>query len=602
MILYIIYVVFRTSISGYHSMDGVSRSIYFLTNYYHNRDNSYYIKLVKAQKTFSLYHFNYYFRFKKLYINIFDNLLYPEIPFGSVLYMRGVKIEGNNFLFSVGKEREMHNFVPGFKKNYFTSLLGFYSMRKDINFKSISIIKKDRNKNIYFLTGLTAYYERDFKRIENKFAFSFYNSLGIADEFFYSYNKEGGGINIRARFNSLSFYSLSLTKNPNLYYISSDFYKKLVPNFNSIFYNIGFYGTKTNFNFFNNLKFLFYFKKMPRFSLSGGGDLVDGEIKFKRGFSIFYTKYIFEVKFEHSRSHLELNSIDFKLKTEPFSFISYVVFNTRRISRYEISYKKREIRLSVLGGEEVGHVYRRFLGLNFSFNTSFLKFYVSFMGTFLKRRVYKTLSFSISTSFKPLERGLFICEGVVFYDRNRNSILDEGDKFIKRIEIVLDKKEKTKTDKRGRFAFRFLRPGKHTIYVRYGALPAELISEVGEEVEFNAGLIGRKFILIPITEMGELKGIVFYDKNRNGLKDEGEKGVKNCVVELNGSYSFTDENGVFYFTALRKGSYVLKIRDAPFEYVYPVEGIEIEIEPGKSIENIYIPIFKKTKRIKYYKF
>src|SRR5882724_8737758 len=55
-----------------------------------------------------------------------------------------------------------------------------------------------------------------------------------------------------------------------------------------------------------------------------------------------------------------------------------------------------------------------------------------------------------------------------------------------------------------------------------------------------------------------ISGVVFYDKNHNGLQDSSETGIPGWKIVLEGSKSgtvFTDANGKYQFQGLDSGSY-----------------------------------------------
>ncbi len=79
-----------------------------------------------------------------------------------------------------------------------------------------------------------------------------------------------------------------------------------------------------------------------------------------------------------------------------------------------------------------------------------------------------------------------------------------------------------------------------------------------------------------------MKGILFYDTNRNGIKDPGEEGINKYAMEIKpaGIKVFADRNGFFSFAAEPGEQYILEIpADSLFDYVskefpYTLSGSE----------------------------
>lgn len=80
-------------------------------------------------------------------------------------------------------------------------------------------------------------------------------------------------------------------------------------------------------------------------------------------------------------------------------------------------------------------------------------------------------------------------------------------------------------------------------------------------VNNNSGVIGDK---------------VFLDNNGNGLQDEGDSGVANVTVTLNGpnnleQTTITDENGNYLFEQLMEGEYMVTFSNLPENFVFTLK-------------------------------
>jgi len=99
-----------------------------------------------------------------------------------------------------------------------------------------------------------------------------------------------------------------------------------------------------------------------------------------------------------------------------------------------------------------------------------------------------------------------------------------------------------------------------------------------------------------------MKGILFYDTNRNGIKDAGEEGINKYAMEIKpaGIKVFPDRNGFFSFAAVPGEQYILDIpADSLFDYVskefpYTLSGSETNMI-GFTVRN-----FKPEVRSNFY--
>lgn len=605
MILLVFNAIFNTSISGYNSFNDFSKTLYFLTNFYQSNENSYYIKISKHDGSFALNHFNYTFKFKNYNLNFFDNLFYSPFSHIGGIYSRGIKIEAKNFTILAGKERNEENYIPRFYKNEYIIISELLKKNGNLNLRNQSILKKDRGEKLYYSNGFQALYQRENLNIDNKFSISFFNNkFGILDEFFYDYKKENRGFNFRFLTKTPLFYNTNLQRVSLNYSIYGRIWNRFnLKNFSlSTTYNLS-YAENLKDKFFSNfLQFIIPIKNFPQISLSGGFDIYNKNLYLKRTFSLFYSRGIFEIRLEHLKSKEEINTLDFKAKLNFLMFNYYLIISNNTVRKYAIDYIKNNLSIGFYFTDEVNYIYKKNMGISEKFNFKYLNLNLSYFILFIKDKTYKNINFNISTPVNPIEKRLFTCEGIVFYDKNKNLIIDKEDEFIEGIEVILDGKEIRKTDKRGRFSFKFLEKGKHRLEIRYGALPSELGSATNEIFEFETGIFGRKIIIIPITEYAEVKGSVFFDENKNGIKDENERGIANCIISLNGFSTITDKNGIFHLNAIKPGTYSLKLIYAPYEYIFTPQEIKLTLSPGEKIENINIPLTKFEKKIKYYKF
>lgn len=68
--------------------------------------------------------------------------------------------------------------------------------------------------------------------------------------------------------------------------------------------------------------------------------------------------------------------------------------------------------------------------------------------------------------------------GIVYLDSNSSGKPDEGDVFVNRVELILDKKIKAESDSDGAFFFRGIAPGTHTLTIGVNSIPLEYLPAV----------------------------------------------------------------------------------------------------------------------------
>lgn len=208
------------------------------------------------------------------------------------------------------------------------------------------------------------------------------------------------------------------------------------------------------------------------------------------------------------------------------------------------------------------------------------------------------VSLSLSNRVQFDQVGFGFIAGRVFMDINNNGRYDVDDQAIADIEVIIDGKEVAKTDKNGNYLFGFVRNGEHDIGLNLGSIPAEMGTEKRRYV-VNTKFLSKARLDFPVAELGTIEGIIFYDDNKNGIWDKGEKGVPNVVLGLNGFLTTSNSEGKFRFTNLSSGTYCLEVRILPPETILPMpEPTYIYIKPGQKISDYEIGILKKERPVK----
>ena len=171
--------------------------------------------------------------------------------------------------------------------------------------------------------------------------------------------------------------------------------------------------------------------------------------------------------------------------------------------------------------------------------------------------------------------------GFLFNDLNKNGVRDSGEAGIAGIEVDLsgDANRTVFSDSTGHFLFDSLYPGYYVValtsYYWYFSSPPL------QYYEFD-NLLGG--ITIDTANFGgylssrssSISGWLFYDKNKNGVKDSGETGIAGIEVDLYGDYdrtTYSDSTGHYMFDSLYSGHYEIDAgRPSGWIMISPVDG------------------------------
>jgi len=207
------------------------------------------------------------------------------------------------------------------------------------------------------------------------------------------------------------------------------------------------------------------------------------------------------------------------------------------------------------------------------------------------------LSVSVSKTFDFDQVGFSFVSGRVFMDVNSNGMFDAGDRVVPNVTVVMDGKDEVMTDKNGGYTFSFVRSGEHTLSLSLGCVPAE-IGPAHRSRKLDTGFLSQTKIDFPLEVLGSVGGVVYYDINNNGERDDDEKGVPNAVLALNGYMTTTDRDGQFRFANLVSGTYVLEPRVLPPETIAARrELLYVYIVPGSHFSDFELGIVEKQRPV-----
>ncbi len=167
----------------------------------------------------------------------------------------------------------------------------------------------------------------------------------------------------------------------------------------------------------------------------------------------------------------------------------------------------------------------------------------------------------------------------VWIDANFNLIQDIGEKGLGGVKITLNETgATTTTDNNGWYEFCGLSKGDYSISIDKSSLPAGyiIIERDGGNDSLDSDIDPSTGVSSKVTIQNEnnltldvgvaqpkycLGDFIWDDKNKNGIQDPEEKGVKGIKITLNetGESVFTDENGKYQFCNLIQGEYSITI-------------------------------------------
>ncbi len=178
--------------------------------------------------------------------------------------------------------------------------------------------------------------------------------------------------------------------------------------------------------------------------------------------------------------------------------------------------------------------------------------------------------------------GFASISGHVFQDKNGNKVFDKGDTPAPGVRVMLNERQEVLTDSKGGFRFPMLEKGRYRIECDPTGLPAYLGSFLYTR-QVAVGFIGTKTADFPVYELGQVTGRVFLDENRNGKRDDEERGFPNVVVFMDSPerMTLTKFKGYYRLANLEPGGYEVKVRNLPpsFEFTTP-ELCKVDIAPG----------------------
>jgi hypothetical protein len=150
-----------------------------------------------------------------------------------------------------------------------------------------------------------------------------------------------------------------------------------------------------------------------------------------------------------------------------------------------------------------------------------------------------------------------VIQGVVFDDRNGNGRQDSGEPGVGGVTISRGAGQETVTGGDGSYRFSAVSVGSHTVTVSVpaGYLP---FGRTSRTVNVASGSAAQaNFIL---QAQGVIQGVVFDDRNGNGVQESGEPGIGGVALTRgDGPVAATSLDGAYVFTDVVPGRYTLSV-------------------------------------------
>jgi hypothetical protein len=111
-------------------------------------------------------------------------------------------------------------------------------------------------------------------------------------------------------------------------------------------------------------------------------------------------------------------------------------------------------------------------------------------------------------------------------------------------------------------------------------------------------------LALPAVSSGEVRGVIWHDANRDGIRQPWDMPLAGVTVSLNGEVALTDENGRFRFIGVAPGSYTL-MADLPEGLSTSIGSVDVTDGRGAVVGipafrtgvgaegKIYLPLIRK---------
>lgn len=156
---------------------------------------------------------------------------------------------------------------------------------------------------------------------------------------------------------------------------------------------------------------------------------------------------------------------------------------------------------------------------------------------------------------------------------------------------------RTLTDPAGRYAFPNVPPGRYELRLAEAGLPAAFAAGAPSPVEVQRGRNQR--VDLPLVPLGEVRGWVYVDRDRDGRRDMGE-GAAGVVLVLDERATASAADGSFAFQNLPPGAHSLRLETgrltAGLEALIPSQ-LTLGLPAGGAIDHVEFRLQERAKPV-----
>lgn len=181
--------------------------------------------------------------------------------------------------------------------------------------------------------------------------------------------------------------------------------------------------------------------------------------------------------------------------------------------------------------------------------------------------------------------------GYCFYDINGDGVKQGNEHGVKAVEIMGPQGQKATTDGRGYYKIAGLKGKTAFLELDVKTVPKGYNSTTPARRELNIVHGRNKRVDFGIATRTEVSGLIFYDKNNNGLYDSGDEPAKGVVVVLDDtSKAASSIMGEYMIRKIPAGDHTIKLdlKTIPVEFIpkVPISKTIRVIEGTTFVYNI----------------
>jgi nucleoid-associated protein YgaU len=204
-------------------------------------------------------------------------------------------------------------------------------------------------------------------------------------------------------------------------------------------------------------------------------------------------------------------------------------------------------------------------------------------------------------SGKPLDFGNI--EGVVFNDLDQDGVQADQEPGVAGVTVLLDGRVQRQVDPQGRFEFKNVPVGLHTVELDSISLPASFDAETSGKMTVRVTKRVSTSVHIPLLQLGRIVGkVVLVDEIGKNVEEnaEAEKPGQNIIILLNEAkkVTFTDPDGEFEFSNIPSGEYRVRIDPGTipeFSSIVSDEVLSVKLQPGSKVSNLKFVVQMKPR-------